>query len=56
MKRDKDGNFHISQKQYIEKIVEESGLNDGKFSKYPLMTGYFRHHDENYLESNNEYR
>ena len=20
------------------------------------MTGYFRHHDENYLESNNEYR
>jgi ribonuclease HI len=54
--RDEDGNFHISQKQYIEKIVEEAGLNDGKISKYPLMTGYFRHHDENYLESNNEYR
>ena len=56
VKRDGDGNFHISQKQYIEKIVEEAGLNDGKFSKYPLMTGYFRHQDENYLESNNEYR
>ncbi|XP_070500677.1 uncharacterized protein [Chironomus tepperi] len=56
VKRDEDGNFHISQRQYIEKVVEEAGLNDGKVSKYPLMTGYFRHHDENYLESNNEYR
>ena len=56
VKRDEEGNFHISQSQYIEKIVEEAGLNDGKISKYPLMTGYFRHHDENYLESNNEYR
>jgi transposase InsO family protein len=56
VKRDDNGNFHINQKQYIETIVEESGLNDGKVSKYPLMTGYFRHHDENYLESNNEYR
>ncbi|XP_070492249.1 uncharacterized protein [Chironomus tepperi] len=56
VKRDEDGNFQISQRQYIEKVVEEAGLNDGKVSKYPLMTGYFRHHDENYLESNNEYR
>lgn len=54
--RDQQGNYHISQQQYIEKIVEEAGLNDGKTSKYPLMTGYFRHHDENFLECNNEYR
>jgi Reverse transcriptase (RNA-dependent DNA polymerase) len=54
--RDKEGNFSISQSQYIGDIVENAGLNDGKISKFPLMTGYFRHHDENYLESNDEYR
>lgn len=56
VKRDENGNFHIGQQNYIESIVEDAGLNDGKISKFPLMTGYFRHHDENYLESNNEYR
>lgn len=54
--RDEEGNFSISQSQYIASIVEDSGLNDGKTSKFPLMPGYFRHKDESYLESNSEYR
>ena len=56
VQKDKDGNFVISQSQYIEKIVDEAGLKDAKISKYPLMTGYFRHDDCEELESNEEYR
>jgi len=54
--KDDDGNYHLSQSQYIDKIVAEAGLMDGKYSKYPLMTGYFKHIDNEVLKSNNEYR
>ena len=40
VEKDNDGNFLLSQKNYIDKIVEDCGLSDGKASKYPLDTGY----------------
>ncbi len=54
--KDEEGNYHLSQLQYIDKIVAEAGLTDGKYSKYPLITGYYNHKDEEPLKSNNEYR
>lgn len=56
VKKDKENNFVISQSQYIDKIIAEAGLIDAKISKFPLMTGYYRHMDEDKLNSNDEYR
>lgn len=54
--KDDEGNYHLSQLRYIEKIVADAGLMDGKPSKCPLMTGYFKHVDNEPLKTNNEYR
>jgi ribonuclease HI len=54
--KDSNGNYVISQSQYIDKIITEAGLADGKVSKYHLMTGYFRHKYDEMLKSNNMYR
>ena len=54
--KDKNGNFMLSQSQYIQKIVETAGLSDSKTSKHPLDVGYFKALDENFLDDNHEYR
>lgn len=54
--KDNNGNYLLSQSKYINKIVNEANLMDGKLSKYPLMTGYFKHVDNEFLAPNNEYR
>lgn len=54
--KDKDGNFLLSQAQYIKKIIESSNLCDAKTSKFPLDQGYFKIEDKNILPDNNEYR
>jgi transposase InsO family protein len=54
--RDDEGNYIISQSKYIDEIVEDAKLSDGKTSKFPLMTGYYRHTDDSLLDTNDEYR
>lgn len=57
-----DGEIFISQKTYINSIVEEAGLENAKESKFPLDTGYFKAEETatqeqlKLLESNSEYR
>lgn len=53
--RDKEGNFLISQQQYIQKIIEASGMTDAKESRFPVDTGYYKL-DGKLLPSNDEYR
>lgn len=43
--KDNDGNYMMSQTTYIKKIVDTANLNDAKFSKFPLDTGYFKLND-----------
>lgn len=54
--RDIDGNFLVSQQNYIDKIVTEAGLELAKDSKFSLDTGYFRNNDEELFNSNHNYR
>lgn len=54
--RDSSGNFFLSQSRYIDKIVSSASLKDAKLSKYPVDTGYFKLSDNNFLETNHEYR
>lgn len=54
--KDSEGNFLISQESYIDKIVEEAGLELAKDLKIPLDPGYYRNHDEEILESNDTCR
>jgi transposase InsO family protein len=51
----KNGNFMISQQQYIDEIVKEANLTEAKLSKFPLDTGYYKQ-EGNLLTSNSEYR
>jgi hypothetical protein len=55
IERDNNGRFLISQRLYIDKIVEEAGLTEAKISKFPLDTGYNKQ-EGSLLESNAEYR
>lgn len=55
MTRDEDGNFYISQEKFIETIIVAAGLKDGKASKFPIDTGYYKL-DGEVLDSNDEYR
>jgi transposase InsO family protein len=50
-----DGEYHIWQPDHIDKIVKEMNLADGKDSKFPLDTGYYKLDGEE-LPSNEEYR
>lgn len=56
VEKDIDGNFLISQESYIDKIIEEAGLQDAKISKFPLDTGYYKNKDNELLSSNEKYR
>lgn len=57
VERDSDGNFQISQTQYITKIAESFALSDSKPQKYPLDPGYYKLTDETMmLDDNKEYR
>jgi hypothetical protein len=38
--RDKSGNYMLSQRNYIDKVVSECGLKDAKVSKFPIDVGY----------------
>ena len=55
IEQDRDGRFVISQPGYIDSIVTEAGLTEGKTSKFPLDTGYAKQLGTP-LKSNNEYR
>lgn len=55
VERDEAGNFMISQQQYIEKIIESSGMKDAKESRFPVDAGYYKLAGE-LLPSNDEYR
>lgn len=55
LKRD-DGIFEINQHHYISKIMDTLELNDSKGSKYPLDPGYFKLDDNQFLETNTQYR
>lgn len=50
-----NGKFVISQSSYIDSIIEEAKLADGKISKFPLDTGYYKQEGE-LLPSSDEYR
>lgn len=50
-----NGKFFISQSNYIDKIVSEAQLNEGKTSKFPLDVGYYKQ-EGNILPSNDKYR
>ncbi|KAG5667690.1 hypothetical protein PVAND_015662 [Polypedilum vanderplanki] len=54
--QDSDGNFCISQENYIKKIVSESGQVNAKSSRIPLDTGYYKIKDSDQLPDNHEYR
>lgn len=51
-----DKYFTISQENYINKIVEDSGVTDAKFSKIPMDIGYVKENDDNnFMPSNEKY-
>lgn len=49
------GDYYISQTEHIDKIIKEANLSDGKDSKFPMDTGYFKLEGTE-LESNENYR
>lgn len=53
--RDKEGNYYISQPDYIAKIIEAAKLTEGKSSKFPMDTGYHKLEGKE-LPSNEHYR
>lgn len=55
LERDEKGHFSISQRAYINKIIEHSGMSGAKVSKFPLDVGYYKQQSEE-LPSNDEYR
>ena len=54
--RNQEGQFSVFQIDYINKIAKEFKLEQTKGSKYPLDPGYHKLTDENFVESNNDYR
>jgi transposase InsO family protein len=56
IEKDVDGNFLISQSNYIDKIVKMSGLADAKSSKTPLDPGYEKLKHEKYLKDSKIYQ
>lgn len=53
--RDEEGNYCISQPDYIAKIIEAAKLTEGKISKFPMDTGYHKLEGKE-LPSNEHYR
>jgi hypothetical protein len=57
VEKDAIGNYVINQTKYIEKIIEEFGLSDGKTSAFPLDPGYGKNEaDTQPLPDNKNYQ
>ena len=56
IEKDRFGNYMINQEKYIDEVVAKSGLDDAKFSKYPLDPGYEKIICKEKLENNKEYQ
>lgn len=54
--RNEGGHFAIDQVNYIEKIIQEAGLQEAKSSRFPLDLGYYKNEDDQRLKSNDFYR
>lgn len=54
--RDSDGNFYISQEQFIQKIVQAAKQEDAKTSAFPLDPGYYKANHEDLLPNNHTYQ
>lgn len=54
--KNENGHYEINQEQYIEIVVNGSGLEECKISEYPLDPGYYKLDCEHYLPNNDEYR
>lgn len=55
--RDKGGNYLINQRNYINQVLQQFGMNNAKESKFPLSVGYGKDNcDDTFLKSNEEYR
>jgi transposase InsO family protein len=55
VERDENG-FSLTQKKYIQTVLDGAGLGDAKISKYPLDVGYYKLDHGDLCESNEEYR
>lgn len=55
LSRNKEGFFELCQCNYIEKILDITGLSEAKESRIPMDTGYHKLNGKQ-LESNHEYR
>jgi transposase InsO family protein len=55
IRKDKEGNYMISQSKLINEIIKEMGLEDGKESRHPMDTGYFKLGGKE-LPTNQKYR
>lgn len=54
---DANGDYHISQRRYIEDIVKSTGLEDAKISKIPIDVGYLKPNEgDKPLPNNHEYQ
>ena len=51
-----DGDFLLSQRNYIDKIVEDCGLINGKISRFPLDTGYEKLTSDKLMDNNKIYQ
>jgi hypothetical protein len=56
VERSVDGVYKINQSTYIKKIAETFGLQDAKGSTFPMDPGYFSLDDDEFLESNSDFR
>lgn len=56
IQKDENGIYSISQKQYINQVVKEAGLENAKSQKFPLDPGYFTQPESPLLQDNHEYR
>lgn len=56
VKRNKEGDFFLSQERYIEQIANSAGLMEAKPSKIPLDPGYHKHESSDRLSDNKEYQ
>lgn len=55
--RDENGDFFISQRKYIESVVQSAGLQDAKASSVPIDPGYCKiEEDSDLLPNNLEYQ
>lgn len=55
-RRDGEGNFYISQSNYINKILNTYGLEESKGSTTPMDTGYFKTRGDSPTIENDAYR